>query len=242
MATRPAAAMAAIVSAVAPLLRAANFRKRRHCFNREAEDGIVHVLNFQMGAFQPPGTPDVPYWRRNLYGRFTINLGVYSPEMALDEQSSSWVNESDCQLRKRAGDFAPDRHDIWWSLDTPDHTASVIATLMGDDYLTWLDRYWTGRAIVDEYRAFGRSELGMGPNGPLSIAGLLLSLGDRRAAETVFRDYIGGELLPRHWDFVVDVAARLGFSDILAKERPRASLYDPIDDPMPDVPPKRVEL
>ena len=43
--------MSAVVSAVAPTLKAAGFKKQRHTFNRLAERGLVHVLNFQMGQF-----------------------------------------------------------------------------------------------------------------------------------------------------------------------------------------------
>jgi hypothetical protein len=82
--------MAAVVADAAPLLKRAGFRKRRHSFNREAEPGIVQVVSFQLG--------------RNLYRRFTINLGVYVPEMVLDEHErrDGWVNEYNCQLRQRS--------------------------------------------------------------------------------------------------------------------------------------------
>ena len=36
---------------------------------------------FQMGAFDPPGTTYIPGLRENLYGLFTINLGVYVPDV-----------------------------------------------------------------------------------------------------------------------------------------------------------------
>ena len=35
-----------------------------------------------MGSFDPPGTTHIPGLRENLYGRFTVNLGVYVPEVA----------------------------------------------------------------------------------------------------------------------------------------------------------------
>jgi hypothetical protein len=38
--------MRAIVDNQAPLLKAAGFKKRRHCFNRLAGDGLVHVVYF----------------------------------------------------------------------------------------------------------------------------------------------------------------------------------------------------
>src|SRR5436190_639656 len=92
VATPAAQAMKDVVGSVTPLLRRAGFRKRRHTFNRMPEPGLVHVLNFQMGAFNPPGPAseahvaaleslDIP---GDLYGRFTINLGVYVAGMVIE--------------------------------------------------------------------------------------------------------------------------------------------------------------
>ena len=50
MTTEPAKAMASVVSTIAPLLKAAGFRKRRHGFNRAMSDSLVQVVNFQMGS------------------------------------------------------------------------------------------------------------------------------------------------------------------------------------------------
>ena len=69
--------MEAAVAAAAPLLRECGFRKQRHRFNAETEPDLTQVLTFQMGAHQPPGT-EIPGLRENLYGAFTINLGLSS--------------------------------------------------------------------------------------------------------------------------------------------------------------------
>jgi hypothetical protein len=56
MATDMAKRMSAVVAAVGPELRRSGFRKFRHTFNRSPETGLVHVVNFQMGPYEPPGT------------------------------------------------------------------------------------------------------------------------------------------------------------------------------------------
>lgn len=72
-----------LVAAVQPTLKEQGFRKRGNTFNRTTEpDGIIHVINFQMGAYKPPGTVEIPGLRPNLYGRFTVNLGIWLPGIA----------------------------------------------------------------------------------------------------------------------------------------------------------------
>ena len=44
----------------------------------------------------------------NTYGRYTINLGIFSPEMrtlSQPEKKYDWINEYDCQMRRRIGEL-----------------------------------------------------------------------------------------------------------------------------------------
>jgi hypothetical protein len=87
-------AMSAVVAALAPVLKDAGFKKRRYSFNRSADDGLVHVFDFQMGPSDPPGATHIPGLTDNLHGKFTVNLGVYSPDMTrLGAPAASRVNE-----------------------------------------------------------------------------------------------------------------------------------------------------
>ena len=72
--------MRQIVGEHAPSLKAAGF-KRRHCFNRHADDGLVHVVYFWMAPKEPPAWTEVPGLRERLYGSFRLDFGVYVPEM-----------------------------------------------------------------------------------------------------------------------------------------------------------------
>ena len=58
--TIAADAMAYVVSRIAPELAVADFRKRRHSFNRVKGDDLVHVVSFQMAPKLPPGATEVP--------------------------------------------------------------------------------------------------------------------------------------------------------------------------------------
>jgi uncharacterized protein DUF4304 len=89
-----------------PWFRQAGFRKHGRTYNRTTTDGLTHVIGFQMGSFDPPGTTHIPGLRENLYGRFTVNLGVYVPEVARNHgggEAKSIVHDYNCCIRIRLG-------------------------------------------------------------------------------------------------------------------------------------------
>jgi hypothetical protein len=110
--TKAAEQMATVVASIAPLLKTAGFRKRSNSFNRRSAGDLTHVVNFQMGPFMPPGTQEFPPIRVNLYGKFTVNVGVFVPGLARRlgrPETPTWVNEYDCHLRGRIGLLMPAR-------------------------------------------------------------------------------------------------------------------------------------
>lgn len=223
--------MSRVVADVAPLLKVAGFRKRRHTFNRSPEPGLVQVVNFQMGAFEPPG-PGSEFHRTaresiglagNLYGRFTVNLGVYVAEMVLpgSDHRGGWVNHYDCQLRKRIGELLALRKDVWWSLDDFETAASTALDALQEAGIPWLDGLVSRDAILALYEAVGRRGLGMTPVGPVQIAWLLKDR-DRKGAETVLRAYLEAPLAPGHRRRVEAWLREGGFAHLLGEERPPA--------------------
>ena len=149
--TAAAQAMTALIVAVQPDLKELHFRKRRRSFNRTVEpDGLIPVIRFQRGRFDPPGTVEIPGLRPNLYGRFTINLGVWLPRVAepgLDtpaDRAGRFINDYDCHLRVRIGELLPQQEDTWWPLDTPvDDLAGAITSAIAGYALPWLARFST---------------------------------------------------------------------------------------------------
>src|SRR5689334_1814157 len=100
--------MSHIQSDMADLFHLRGFRKRNRTYNRQSDDGLVQVINFQMGRYDPPGTYEIPGMRENLYGHFTVNLAVFVPEVAeLDYPgiSTKFIAEFSCQLRVRLGEL-----------------------------------------------------------------------------------------------------------------------------------------
>ena len=67
-----------IQRAMTAFLKPLGFRKSGRTYNRTVEDGLVHVVGFQMGEY-PIGGYIIPGLRKNFYGRFTVNLGVVLP-------------------------------------------------------------------------------------------------------------------------------------------------------------------
>jgi hypothetical protein len=62
--------MDTIENSIWPQLRSLNYRKSRGLFNRLQPDGIVHAISFQMGQ----------NWSI-LFGKFTIEVGIFIPEV-----------------------------------------------------------------------------------------------------------------------------------------------------------------
>jgi len=201
MVTSASLAMKATVEELRPLLTSAGFRKRSHTFNRTVAPGLVHVVNFQMGPFDPPGTVEIPGLRPNLYGQFAVNLGVFIEEAwrlgigAFDTdgppRTKNWVNEYDCQLRRRVDNLAEDSSTGWWPLDDPG-VGPAISDLFQRDAFVWFDRFDSRDAI--------RSALENAPTGSRAISGVTpdrllatrmrLGAGDQGRAQELFDEWV----------------------------------------------------
>jgi len=95
-----------VQSQLRPFLEQRGFRLRARTLNRTMSDGLVHVINFQMG-------------QRWLQGKFTVNVGVYVPQVARVQygpKESSFVQEPECCVRHRLGSLGPEHRDVWWDL------------------------------------------------------------------------------------------------------------------------------
>ncbi len=199
MPTEAASQMKQVVGSLVPLFKDAGFRKRRNAFNRRTSETVTQVVAFQMGAYDPSETPDVPGLRENLYGSFTVNLGVFSatPPSVTGRGVTGWVHEADCQLRMRLG-FLLAGYDVWWRLDRAEAVAGDVARGLIERGLPWLDRFPSDQAIVDGFRELGPDQLGMYPRAPLEIAALQVALGDVRGAVETGRRYLAEEGDSRH--------------------------------------------
>jgi hypothetical protein len=146
--------------AIRPSLKEHGFKSRGRTFNRLTSDGLTQVVNLQMGPSDPPGTTYIPGLRENLYGLFTINLGVYIPEVAELKSSGlarSWVQEYYCSIRTRLGQASGSSQDLWWHARDPVAAVADIEPLLLSYGLLFLDRFSTRDYILRELDGHGEN-------------------------------------------------------------------------------------
>lgn len=151
--SEPARLMDELEAALRPATKRWGFRRRGRTFNRTTRDGLTQAISLQMGSFDPPGTTYFRGIRENLYGRFTVNLGVYVPEVARHHggrEAPSFVQEYHCCVRARLGELGPERRDLWWKLDRGTAANAEIEQRLERDALPFLDRFATREAILGE--------------------------------------------------------------------------------------------
>jgi hypothetical protein len=150
--SKPVQAMDEIHASVRPFLKELGFRARARAFNRTTSDGITQVIEFQVARFDPPGTHYVGF-RKNLYGKFTVNVGVYVPELHTYTYPSggkqSFVHEYDCWIRERLGSLGPEHVDIWWDLESPHEQAAEVFHRIERDAFPFLAQFETRDAILN---------------------------------------------------------------------------------------------
>jgi hypothetical protein len=143
MMTNRSDAMRHVVAALAPELKNAGFRKRRHSFNRTTEPGVVQVVDFQMEPHRvPPGSPTPAGL---VDGSFRIELGVYADALALEDwerRDGKWVSAPDCQIRAVIGELLYGKDHDRRALD-PRSGALDLSTGLIDPSLETVDLWWS---------------------------------------------------------------------------------------------------
>ncbi len=154
-----------------PLLRSKGFKKKGRNFYREFENRI-ELINVQASK-----------WNEGGEGQFTVNLGVYFPEVAniIDAIPFKGVpKEYDCTVQKRIGHLMPSGCDHWWKIE-PSINIEELAT----DLKTTIEKYgipWVARmADLNEIKEEVRND-----NRAFVSAGIALLQGDKSQA----REYL----------------------------------------------------
>jgi hypothetical protein len=131
-----------------PLLRQSGFRKYGRTYNRITPDGLTHVVGFQPGL-------------RSLYGRFTVNLGVYVPEVARNHgggEAKSVVHDYSCCIRTRLGRSA--KKELWWTVSASDALVSELQERFQNEAIPLFQRFENRDQILSEFRtAIDNTEL-----------------------------------------------------------------------------------
>jgi hypothetical protein len=205
-----------IQNALRSLLSGHGFRVRGRAFNRCTEDGLTQVVGIQMGASNPPGTTIIPGLRENLHGLFTINLGIYVPEVArhhVGGEAKSWVQEYHCCVRTRLGEASGEDSDRWWNCRPDDTVIGDVQHRLETGGLPFLDRFSTRERILAELR--DQSE-NIGASTPPRIV-MAIILAERGQSEHA-RELLAQQALetrnPGHAGYVREFANKLGVGSL----------------------------
>jgi len=206
-----ASEMDELQSRLNPLLRQHGFKKKGRTYNRKTSDGLTHVVGFQMGAFDPPGTTHIRGLRENLHGLFTVNLAVYVPEVARGlngSEAKSTVHDYNCCVRTRLGRGV--EKESWWKISVSEAIVAEITGRLLDEAFPLFQRFGCREQILNEF-------LTETDNTPLMAvprivcAIILLNRGEREEARRLLaaqaRDHARN---PGHPAYVVGLAKRLG--------------------------------
>lgn len=134
-------------------LQPLGFNNKGRTYNRLVEDGLIQVVNLQMGE-------------KGLNGRFTVNLGVGLPALRLIElgrEYPAFVQEYDCEIRMRLFRLVFGE-DTWLDLDhqlrkTAADTIRYMDTV-GLPFLEEFESYEAVLAVIDSRGRLPSSDKG----------------------------------------------------------------------------------
>jgi len=154
-----------VQKALAAFLKPLGFKKKGRTFNRNVQDGLIQVVNLQMGQF-PIGEYVIPAIRESHYGRFTVNLGIALPAVRAIESGrelSAFVQEYECEIRERLTHLAFGE-DAWFDLDHQiEKTSADIVRHMdalGIPFLEEFESYESVLAVLDQRGSLPSSNAG----------------------------------------------------------------------------------
>ena len=94
-------------------------------------------------------------FRQNPYGKFTVNVGVYVPELHAYGYTGggklSFIHEYDGWVRERLGILGPERQDLWWDLKAVHEQAAEVFRRIERDALPFLAKFETRDAILNQW-------------------------------------------------------------------------------------------
>jgi len=177
------------------------YKKKGRTFNKTLDSGLIHVINFQMG-------------RRSLSGKFTINLGVYIPEIYKllwfwIEDEPKFVDHGDCEITERIGFLAPSSKSLWWDLKKNPRRLNKNVVMHIDNYgLPYLNRFMNQDDIINEWK-LGGEQIGFTHRANLSIAILLANSGKRGQARNLLIQECESNMNKPYAEFVLKIANKL---------------------------------
>ena len=227
-----AKALDELQSGLRVVLKVHGFRARGRTFNRPKPDGLIDVVNLQMGAFDPPGTQPILPYRPNLYGRFTVNLGVYVPEAESlltplehrmnagprDAPLEPWrppefVQEYRCHVRRRLGELASETGDRWWTIQSDPTLLADLQARLERDALPFFERFGSRDRILGE---LGRGQPTQESPPRILCALVHFARGERTEARALLQRQADETRVshPGHSGYVREIAVGLGLGEL----------------------------
>lgn len=191
-------------------LKPQGFKKKGRTFNRKTEEGITQVINFQTGQYPVGDSYVIPGLRENLYGKFTVNLGVCVDDLCIlsfPYQTKEFYQEYDCQFRQRLAQLTKEQ-DYWWPLTV--NCQKVIEDILQNINaagLAWLNQFATREEIKANWTQNGS------PRAKLDF-GIIMLKTDKESGQKIIQEYVD-ELGPSkndHKKYVIDLAKELGLT------------------------------
>lgn len=209
MASEATKALLSVATHLRPQFQALGYRKHRLMFRRSVTDGLDHVVDLQPG-------------RSYLYGKFTVNLGVYVREAEVnveqlpDSARAIYRAGDHPQLTRRLGSLLPEGKDTWWPVDNPDQAASDVAHGLEMFGFPWLARLSDINQVLEalESSPLPNHEY----NAPIRLVAMRIRLaqGDHLRAELDFADHVSFEksqgTLAGHAEYMARIAAAEDFN------------------------------
>jgi hypothetical protein len=200
---------------LSPFLNGRGFRRRGRTFNAATTDELTWVVGLQMGASDPPGTTYIRGLRENLHGLFTINLGIYIPEVARHHgggEAKSWVQDYHCCIRARLGELSGEKSGLWWPATSLPSVTSDVLDRLERFGIPFLERFSTRERILTEFAGETENRFLAVPR--IVSAILLVARGEKDAARTLMAAQSLETHNPGHPAYVRDLARRLGLGQL----------------------------
>lgn len=190
-------------------LKPLGFKKRGRTFNRQTENGVWQVINFQSGQFPVGENYVIPGIRESFYGKFTVNMGVIVKEL-YDIQTKGkekvFYQEYDCQIRTRLSNLVFE-NDFWWNITKENRQVSnEIIDGLNNKGLSWLDMYETREKICLNWGNTKESS----NRAKLDVALIILQT-EKLKGEKLIQEYFDGIYSHKgHKEYVKELANELG--------------------------------
>jgi hypothetical protein len=193
-------------------LQELGFKSKGRTYNRLNTEGFTEVIGLQLGASDPPGTIYLPGLNQNMYGLFTVNLGVFIPEVHKflnDWNLGSFIKEYNCCARIRLGAISRQTEDVWWRLARDENLFALILETIEVSALPFFERISTREKFLSQYQhQVGNTKEVAVPKIVCSM--IYLEKGDKAtAAKLLYQQARDTAIIP-HREYVFELAKKLG--------------------------------